>query len=102
MIHVLAIVTAKPGQRERILQAFREIVDAVRAEAGCIDYDVVVDHPQSSSGRARFGDDTFVVVEKWASLEALQAHSESGHLKAYAIKVKDLTAHRAVHVLQPL
>jgi quinol monooxygenase YgiN len=33
MIHVLAIITAKPGMRDRILEAFRNNTEAVRAEA---------------------------------------------------------------------
>ena len=43
MIHVLAIITAKPGMRDRILEAFRNNTEAVRAEAGCIQYEAVVD-----------------------------------------------------------
>ena len=43
MIHVLAIITAKPGMRDRILEAFRADVDAVRAEHGCLAYQAVVD-----------------------------------------------------------
>jgi hypothetical protein len=39
MIHVLALITAKPGMRERILEAFRANTDAVRAEAGCLAYE---------------------------------------------------------------
>lgn len=38
MIHVVAIITAKPGQREAVLEAFRANVPAVQAEAGCIEY----------------------------------------------------------------
>ena len=35
MIHVIAVITARPGKREAILQAFRANVPAVRAEKGC-------------------------------------------------------------------
>ena len=101
MIHVLAIITAKPGMRERILEAYRANVDAVRAEDGCIAYEAVVDVSGAASGFAQFGPDAFVVVEKWASMQALQAHAVAPHMKAYAAKVKDLTASRAIHVLQP-
>ena len=38
MIHVIAVITAKPGQRESILTHFRANVPAVRAEKGCIEY----------------------------------------------------------------
>ena len=101
MIHVLAIITAKPGQRDRILEAYRANVDAVRAEQGCIAYEAVLDVRNALPGFAQFGPDSFVVVEQWASLEALQAHAVAPHMKAYAAKVKDFTANRAIHVLEP-
>ncbi len=101
MIHVLAIITAKPGMRDRILEAFRANVDAVRAEHGCLAYEAVVDVRNAAPGFAQFGPDSFVVVEQWASLEALQAHAVAPHMKAYASKVKEWTANRAIHVLEP-
>lgn len=101
MIHVLAVITAKPGMRERILAAFRANVPAVRAEAGCIAYEAVVDLRDPVPGFAQFGADAFVVVEKWESLAALQAHAVAPHMKAYAAQVKELTASRAIHVLEP-
>ena len=101
MIHVLAIITAKPGLRERILDIFRANVPAVRAENGCIAYEAVIDAPAAAAGFAQFGPDTFVVVEQWASMQALQAHAVAPHMKAYAGQVKDFTANRAIHVLDP-
>ena len=50
--------------------------------------------------QSRFGDDSFVVVEKWESLDALRAHAAS-HMKAYAARTRDLIAERKVHVLTP-
>lgn len=101
MVHVLAVITAKPGMREQILDAFRANVAAVRAEAGCVAYEAVVDVRDPAPGFAQFGGDAFVVVEKWESLAALQAHAVAPHMKAYAAKVKELTASRAIHVLEP-
>src|SRR5687767_10417070 len=43
MIHVVAIITAKPGQRDNILEAFRANIPAVRAEDGCIEYGPTID-----------------------------------------------------------
>jgi len=101
MIHVLAVITAKTGLRDRVLEAFKANVPAVHAEAGCIAYEAVVDLGAGVPGFAQFGPDTFVVVEKWASMEALQAHAVAPHMKAYASQVKELTASRAIHVLEP-
>jgi quinol monooxygenase YgiN len=101
MIHVLAIITAKPGQRDNILEAFRANVPAVRAEEGCIEYGAAIDTEGLGSIQAKFGPDTFVVVEKWASVDALKAHAAAPHMAAYAAKTKDMVASRAIHVLSP-
>ena len=101
MIHVVAVITAKPGQRERILEAFRANVPAVRAEDGCIEYGAAVDADGLGSLQTKFGPDTFVVVEKWASVDALKAHAAAPHMAAYAARTKDMVASRTIHVLSP-
>lgn len=98
MIHVIALITAKPGQRAALLREFNAIIPAVHAEQGCIEYGPAVD---AESSPDRFGDDVFVVVEKWESPEALKAHSAAPHMVAYGARTKDLMAGRAIHVLTP-
>ena len=101
MIHVVAIITAKPGQRDAILAAFRANMPAVHAEAGCIEYGPALDAEGVGGFQTKFGPDTFVVIEKWESLDALKAHAGAPHMAAYAAKTKDLIASRVIHVLQP-
>jgi len=101
MIHVVAIITAKPGQRENILTHFRANVPAVRAEKGCIEYGPAIDLAPALKFQAACGPDTFVVIEKWESAEALMAHAAAPHMAAYAGKTKEFIASRAVHILQP-
>ena len=100
MIHVVAIITTNPGQRETVLQAFRANVPAVHAEDGCIEYGATVD-ADFGGIQTKFGPDTFVVVEKWASAEALKAHAGSPHMAAYGAKTRPMIADRVVHVLSP-
>jgi quinol monooxygenase YgiN len=97
-IHVIAVITAKPGKRDEVLANFNANVPAVHAEDGCIEYGAVVDCSDASFA-VPYGADTFVVVEKWASLAHLKAHAAAPHMKAYAEKNKDLLADRAVHVM---
>jgi len=97
MIHVLAVITAKPGQREKILEAFRANIPAVHAEAGCIEYGPVID---SSDSPSKYGDDTFVVVEKWESPDHLKAHAASSHMAAYGAKTREFIASRVIHIMQ--
>lgn len=72
MIHVIAIITAKPGQREEAIGHFKAIVPAVHAEKGCIEYRITVD--ADAGPFAKVGTDTFVVLEKWQSIDHLKAH----------------------------
>src|SRR5713101_9481450 len=101
MIHVLAIITAKPGKREEVLAAFRANMPAVHAEQGCIEYGPAVDAEGIGSFQAKLGPDTFVVIEKWESPDALKAHAASPHMAAYAAKTRDMIASRVIHVLSP-
>jgi len=101
MIHVIAVITAKPGQRANVLALFNANVPAVRAENGCIEYGAAVDLDPALKFQTAFGPDSFVVVEKWASSDALKAHAAAPHMAAYAAKTKDLLADRKIHILQP-
>ncbi|HRY22866.1 MAG: antibiotic biosynthesis monooxygenase [Geminicoccaceae bacterium] len=101
-VHVMAVIEAKPGKRAELLAAFKANVPAVHAEDGCIVYEATVDTEAAGPiQNATFGADTFVVVEKWASLEALEAHAAAPHMKSYGERVKDLIAERTIYVLSP-
>ena len=101
MIHVIAIITAKPGMREKILEAARANVPAVKAEDGCIEYSLTVDAEGMGSFQTNFGADAFVFVEKWRDAAALKAHAAAPHMAAYGAKTKELLASRVIHVLSP-
>ncbi|MSQ64448.1 MAG: antibiotic biosynthesis monooxygenase [Betaproteobacteria bacterium] len=101
MIPVIAVITAKPGQRESILTHFRANVPAVRAEKGCIEYGAAVDAENALAFQTKYGADTFVVVEKWESMDALKAHAAAPHMAAYGAKTKEFIASRVIHILQP-
>ncbi len=101
MIHVVALVNAHPGQRDALLEAFRENLPAVRAEPGCIAYQPAVDVPDMGSFQTKFGQDTVVVLEIWDSPEALRAHGAAQHMVEFGRRTKPMVASRAIHVLRP-
>ena len=86
MIHVIAVITAKLGKRDAILQAFRANARAVRAEKGCIEYGAALDADNALPIQAKCGPDTFLVIEKWDSMDALKAHAAAPHMAAYGVK----------------
>ena len=101
MIHVVAVITAKSGMRETILREFHANIPLVHAEKGCIEYAPAIDAEGIGSFQTKFGPDTFVVIEKWESPDALKAHAASPHMAAYAAKTRDMIASRVIHVLSP-
>jgi quinol monooxygenase YgiN len=101
VIHVIAVITAKPGQRDAVLREFRANMPAVHAEQGCIEYGPAIDAEGIGSIQTAFGPDTFVVIEKWESAEALKAHAAAPHMAAYAARTKEMIASRTIHVLSP-
>ena len=101
MIHVVAVITGKPGQRAAILEHFRANVPAVRAEEGCIEYGAAVDADPALPFQKKWGDDTFLVIEKWESMDALKAHAAAPHMAAYGASTRELIASRVIHILSP-
>ncbi|WP_244485191.1 putative quinol monooxygenase [Bradyrhizobium tropiciagri] len=73
---------------------------AVHAEQGCIEYATYVD-AAGFGAFAPYGDDTFIVIEKWEAASDLMAHAKAPHMLEYQAKVKDLVERRTVHVLSP-
>ncbi|NKB59845.1 MAG: antibiotic biosynthesis monooxygenase [Alphaproteobacteria bacterium] len=99
MVHVIAVITAKSGMRGQVLEMFNANVPAVHAEDGCIEYGATVDADGVGGFQTKFGEDSFVVIEKWESLDHLKAHAGSDHMKAYGAKTKDMLADRVIHVM---
>ena len=100
MIHVVAIITTKPGKRAEVLEAFHANIPAVRAEKGCVEYGPVIDAPDMGPIQTAVGDDTFVVIEKWATKEDLKAHAAAadGH---HALGLHEGTATHLDHEALP-
>ena len=101
MIHVIAVITAKPGKRDEILRHFRANVPNVHAEKGCIEYGAAVDAENALPVQTKWGADTFLVIEKWESMDALKAHAAAPHMAAYGAKTKEMIASRTIHILSP-
>lgn len=98
MLHVVAVITAKSGQRDHLLAEFRKLMPIVRSEAGCIEYNATVDVAGASPA---FGENVFVVIEKWQGKEMLDAHAAAPHMAEYRAKVGHMVEKTEVFVLDP-
>jgi len=47
--------------------------------------------------QTKYGADTFVVIEKWGSMDALKAHGAAPHMQAYGAKTRELIASHVIH-----
>ncbi|OAR25738.1 antibiotic biosynthesis monooxygenase [Streptomyces sp. ERV7] len=72
-IQLIIHIATLPGRGGEQATAFEHLAPLVRAEEGCLQYDLhqVADDP-----------DRFVLIERWASPEALAAHDVSPHMIA--------------------
>ena len=101
MIHVLATIHLVPNTREAFLGAFHEVLPAVRAEEGCLEYGAAVDLAAGVGGEAEVRNDVVTVIEKWQSVAALQTHLGAPHMAHYRERVKDLVTQVEIRVLEP-
>lgn len=83
MIHVLANITVKPGQRDAFVAAFKQLVPEVLAEDGCIAYGPNVDLATDIDRQAPVNDADVCVIEQWQSVEHLKAHLAAPHMTAF-------------------
>jgi len=101
MIIVLATIELHPGKRADFLGEFRKIVGKVRAEAGCHEYFPAIDTASGLPVQGPARDDTVVVVEKWESVAALEAHLIAPHMMEYRPKVKEFVKKVSLQILTP-
>ena len=102
MIHVIATIQLNGGTREAYLKEFLRLTPLVRAEEGCIEYGATVDEPTTIAIQELAGPDAVVVIEKWASVDALHAHSAAPHMAEYRVRVKDYVKGVKLLILSPV
>lgn len=101
MIFVIATVELHPGRQAEFLAEFHKIVPLVLQERGCIEYGPTIDLPTDIAAQSPPRPDVVTIMEKWASLETLQAHLVAPHMVDYRPKVKPLIVKLTLQILQP-
>lgn len=74
MIYVVATTKVKPESREAYIAGAKDCIAATRQEQGCIAYE---------NHTSIHDPNLFVVVERWASRDDLNAHGRSAHMKTW-------------------
>jgi quinol monooxygenase YgiN len=81
IVHVIALFVAAPGKEKELEQVLTALVEPTRKEEGCRRYDLLRGFGSSAE---------FVFVEEWESVETLDAHSKSAHLKEAGTRIPNL------------
>jgi quinol monooxygenase YgiN len=76
-VTVLALVKAKDGMEETVREELLSLVNPTRSEPGCMNYDL----HQATEDKA-----LLMFYENWKSMEDLERHRETAHLKAFREK----------------
>lgn len=85
MIIVTGSITLLEGKRDAMASASDAMIEASRAEEGCVEYRYAFD----------LQDDNIVAfTEVWTSMSALRAHLETPHMAAFREATKELVAGR--------
>ena len=101
MICVIATIQVATGRRGELIDLFRPLMPKVRAEQGCIEYSAMIDARSGLAAQDPIRDNTLVVVEKWESIAALNAHLKTVHMAEYFQKAEELRLSMSLQVLEP-
>jgi quinol monooxygenase YgiN len=74
VIHVIASIQAKQGQRDALVRAFQKILGRVQAKPGCLEYTLALHAETDLAGQAPYDSNVVTIVEKWSDLAALNLH----------------------------
>ena len=99
MINVIASVQIKEGLVQEFLELFKSNIPNVLAEKGCIEYSPTIDIPTGFPPQ-ELNENVITIIEKWDSLEDLQAHMSSSHMVEFQKKEKEFVEKVSLKVLK--
>ena len=100
MIHVVADLRATPGNREKLVEAFKALLPEVYAEEGCIYYEPATGVSAGLDPEPDVDEDVVTMIERWESVEHLKVHLDAPHMHAFREKNAGLIAGIVVRVLE--
>ena len=71
-IRVVARIKAQPDKIEKVRELLVGLIEPTRREAGCLAYELLQNTEDATD---------FTFVEEWTSIEALEAHFATEHLR---------------------
>lgn len=90
-LKIVATIIVKADCKDELIDAFHTIVDETRKEVGCVSYDLHqnVENPLK-----------YTILEVWKSQQAIDAHNDSVHFKAFVAAIEGKVDGLTVDVLK--
>lgn len=80
MIAVLVRARISPGKQEKLRWVANNLQKRTATEEGCQRYEPLIDG------------DTFIIIERWTSQEALDKHMQQEHMRVHLPQLRDCVA----------
>ncbi|ENF7815711.1 antibiotic biosynthesis monooxygenase [Enterobacter soli] len=77
-ITLVATITARQGEREKVLLALKTVERDVQGEPGCLQYQLYM---------SRENEHQFVMIERWQSALMLEKHTQAAPFKALVLAI---------------
>ena len=99
MINVIASIKIKESHMSEFIEIFKANMANVFLEPGCIEYVPTLDFASGFPVQERNAN-VITIIEKWETLESLQAHLVAPHMLEYKEKVRDIVESVSLKVLE--
>ena len=101
MIYVIASIDLHEKTRDQFLEEFHRIVPLVLEEKGCVEYGPAVDTSTQIKAQMPLRPNNVTIIEKWESIEDLNAHLVAPHMNEYREKVNEYVDCVNLQILEP-
>ena len=92
-VPVVAIIKAKKNQERHLFDLLKKIVSPTHQEKGCMKYGL---------HRSIEAPDTFVMIEKWETIESLQNHLKAPHITSAFARQAELIENISIYPLKSI
>jgi len=99
MINVIASITVNETCMDSFVKIFKSNIQNVLNEEGCVEYTPTIDFETKLPPQI-LDSNIVTIIEKWETIENLEAHLVAPHMLEYRSKVQDLVESVSLKVLK--
>ncbi|EXA62256.1 antibiotic biosynthesis monooxygenase [Acinetobacter baumannii] len=92
-VRVLAKLAIEPEQIEKVVNAFKLLMNETRKESGCLQYDL---HQEVHDPA------TLIIFERWKTEAAFEGHLKTLHFSSCFNKVSELIKYNETRILKKI